>query len=73
MVNRYKDHPALLGWYLHNGYTNENNYPGGPKLRHGSVGWYDYSEFAKQRFREWLRKRYNNNVSSPKKHGAIFL
>jgi len=67
MVNRYKDHPALLGWYLHHGYTTENNYPGGPRLRHGSVGWYDYSEFAKQRFREWLRKRYNNNVSSLQK------
>jgi len=67
MVNRYKKHPALLGWYLHHGYTNENNYPGGPSLRHGSIGWYDYSEFAKKRFREWLRKRYNDNVSSLQK------
>ena len=61
MVKRYKNHPALLGWNLGFGYTEENNYPGGPVLRYGSLGWYDYSEFAEQRFREYLKDKYSNN------------
>lgn len=64
MVQRYKNHPALLGWNLPFGWTQENNYPGGPTPCYGSVGWYDYSEFATQRFRDWLRARYNNDLSS---------
>lgn len=63
MVDRYKNHPALLGWDLAFGYTEENNYPGGHISRFGSLGWYDYTEFAKQRFREWLNEKYANNVS----------
>ena len=63
MVGRYKNHPALLGWDLAFGYTEENNYPGGPIPRYGSLGWYDYSEFAQQRFRKWLIEKYDNNVS----------
>ena len=29
MINRYKEHPALLGWKHSLGWTTENNYPGG--------------------------------------------
>jgi len=60
IINRYKNHPAYLGFLLQFGYSNEDNYPGTPYLK----GWFDYSPFAKQRFREWLKEKYNHNVSS---------
>jgi len=65
MVNRYKDHPALLGWYLHHGYTNENNYPRGPTLRHGSIGGMIIRGLQNKGLGNGLEKKYNNNnVSS---------
>ena len=64
MVNRYKDHPALLGWHPLHGCSNQNDYPGGLTFQFGAIGWYDYSEFARQRFRDWLREKYNNDVSA---------
>ncbi len=60
VINRYKNHPAYLGFLLQFGYSNEDNYPGAPYVE----GWFDYSTFAKQRFREWLKERYNHDVSS---------
>lgn len=62
MVERYKDHPALLGWHLAFGWTQEDNYPGGDYF--ASWGWYDYSPMAKQRFREWLKEKYDEDVLS---------
>lgn len=59
MVNRYKSHPALLGWELGFGWTIENNYPVG----YESEGWYDYSPFSKEQFRTWLKKTYANDIS----------
>lgn len=61
MVERYKNHSALLGWDLAFGASQENNYPGGGY--YGGSGWYDYSEIAQQRFREWLTEKYGDNVS----------
>ena len=60
IINRYKNHPAYLGFLLQFGYSNEDNYPGAPYLK----GWFDYSPFAKQRFREWLKEKYHHSVSS---------
>ncbi|MCK4532556.1 beta-galactosidase [bacterium] len=59
MVNRYKTHPALLGWELGFGWTVENNYPSG----YGAKGWYDYSPFCKAQFRNWLKKAYKEDIS----------
>ncbi len=60
IINRYKNHPAYLGFLLQFGFSNEDNYPGTPYMR----GWFDYSTFSKNRFREWLKRRYNYNVSN---------
>ena len=60
MINRYKEHPALLGWKLSLGWTTENNYPGGGY--YNSNGWFDYSPYMKEHFRIWLQNRYNNDL-----------
>jgi len=57
IIERYRDHPAYLGFNLQFGYTNENNYPGEPQ-RKGE--WFDYSEFAKRQFRTWLMRKYKS-------------
>ena len=62
LVSRYKNHPALLGWGLCFGWTSEDNYPGGNY--YASWGIYDYSPMAVKRFRDWLRKSYNDNVTA---------
>jgi len=62
IVERYKDHPALLGWALSFGWTSEDNYPGAGYYY--SWGIYDYSPVAIHRFREWLRREYNGDVEA---------
>ncbi len=62
LVARYKRHPALLGWGLSFGWTVEDNYPG--PAYYASWGIYDYSPCAIERFREWLRERYNNDTDA---------
>ena len=62
VVKRYRNHPALLGWGLAFGWTNEDNYPGANY--YSSWGMYDYSPIAVERFREWLREKYRNNVTA---------
>jgi hypothetical protein len=64
MVNRYKNHPALLGWELGTGWTNENNYMGGGS--YGTEGWFDYSNFTKEQFRDWLKGTYSNDENALK-------
>lgn len=60
IIKRYRNHPALLGWALVFGWTSENNYPGGGY--YCSWGIYDYSPIAIERFREWLREKYEGDV-----------
>lgn len=61
LVERYRDHPALLGWLLSHGMSIENNYPGSPDGgAYGTVKMYDYSDFAVAGFRDWLRVRYGD-------------
>lgn len=62
MAEKYRDHPALLGWHLAFGWTQEDNYPG--REYYASWGWYDYSPVAKQRFQEWLKEKYDDDVLS---------
>jgi len=65
IVKRYRNHPALLGWDLCFGWTSENNYPGAGY--YSSWGIYDYSPIAIKRFREWLKKTYNNDIEALRK------
>ncbi len=53
LVERYKDHAALLGWQI-------DNEPGHPFMpRTGNTpDWYCYCEHSAQRFRAWLRAKY---------------
>jgi len=51
LIERYRGHPALLGYDL----WNENSYYGGSPNR-----MYCYCEATKSKFREWLRKRYTS-------------
>jgi len=60
LANRYKGHPAHLGWSLGHGRTEEDNYPGGEVEHYGKAGWFDYSDFAKECFREYLHKEYES-------------
>ena len=63
VVQRYRSHPALLGWSPCVGMTRENNYgpsylsnPGKPVQ-----SWADYSSYAKNRFRTWLTGKYGSD------------
>ena len=51
LVERYKNHPALLGYDI----WNENTYPGGNPRKMNC-----YCEGTKHRLREWLRTRYGS-------------
>jgi len=51
LVERYRNHPALLGYDL----WNENTYNGG-----SSTKTYCYCDATKGKMREWLRARYGN-------------
>ncbi|MFQ6116200.1 MAG: alpha-amylase family protein, partial [bacterium] len=61
-VERYRSHPALLGWDVRVGITNENNY--GPSYTsdpdNPPTSWADYSPYAKGRFQSWLEERYGS-------------
>lgn len=48
LAERYKDHPALLVWHV------SNEYDGLPC----------YCDLCLEAFREWLRKRYNNDLDA---------
>ena len=51
LVERYRNHPALLGYDL----WNENTYPGG-----GARKMNCYCEGTRQKLREWLQARYGS-------------
>jgi hypothetical protein len=65
LVERYRDHPALLGWDVRVG-EGENNYP--PPYVDDPFNpietWCDYSPYAQGRFREWLVERYSGDVGA---------
>lgn len=51
MIERYRNHPALLGWDL----WNETTYEGGRPQK-----MYCYCDSSKIKLREWLRARYGS-------------
>jgi beta-galactosidase len=59
LVERYRNHPALLGYDL----WNENTYGGGSPTK-----MYCYCEGTKRKLREWLRRRYEN----PERVGRVW-
>jgi hypothetical protein len=65
VIERYKSHPALLGWSPCVGITRENNY--GPSYLSSPfnppTSWADYSAYAQGRFRAWLTEKYSTNAT----------
>jgi beta-galactosidase GanA len=53
LLDRYEDHPALLGWQIHN----EPGYPFIPKQGHVAE-WFCYCAHTARKFRAWLRTKY---------------
>ena len=51
LIERYRNHPALLGYDL----WNENTYNGGSPTK-----MYCYCDATKRKLREWLRRRYGS-------------
>jgi len=50
LAKRYGNHPAVIGWQL----DNEPHFD----------TQYDYSEYSKIAFREWTKKKYNNDIKT---------
>lgn len=63
IIQRYRDHPALLGWDVRVG-EGENNYPPPYVMDpfNPPTTWCDYSPYAHERFQAWLRDRYDNDI-----------
>ena len=53
LVNRYKDHPALFCYQIHN----EISLPFMP-LQGGDIDLYCYCENSQEKFRQWLKNKY---------------
>lgn len=53
LVNRYKNHPALFCYQIHN----EISLPFMP-LQGGDIDLYCYCDHSQQKFRQWLRLKY---------------
>lgn len=58
LARRYGNHPAVCGWQI----DNEPHYE----------GFYDYSDFAQEDFRRWLKRKYGNIESLNRAWGASF-
>lgn len=58
LIRRYGHHPAVVGWQI----DNEPHFE----------GLYDYSDFAREGFREWLRRKYTTIDQLNKAWGASF-
>jgi beta-galactosidase GanA len=67
LVNRYKDHPALHSYQIHN----EIAFPFMP-LKKGDVDLYCYCDHSRKKFREWITKKYEtlDNVNYAYRWGA---
>lgn len=59
LLKRYKDHPALVGWQIHN----EIGYPSPPR-ESGVTEIYCYCEHTAARFRDWLRAKYEGDIEA---------
>lgn len=55
LVNRYKDHPALYAYQIHN----EIGFPFMP-LKEGDIDIYCYCEYTQRKFRNWLKEKYKS-------------
>jgi beta-galactosidase len=60
LLERYKDHPALLDWQIHNeiGHLARHGRPEGERNH------YCYCEHTAARFREWLRQKYDDEIET---------
>ncbi len=65
IVERYQNHPAVLGWDVRVGSTSENNYapPYTVDILNPPTTVCDYSDGALARFHEWLRNRYETDAA----------
>ncbi|SKC89692.1 beta-galactosidase [Maledivibacter halophilus] len=55
LVNRYKDHPALYAYQIHN----EIGFPFMP-LKDGDIDIYCYCEHTQKKYRKWLKEKYQS-------------
>ncbi len=58
LLERYADHPALLGWQI----DNEIGYP--TRRMSGLTEFYCYCEHTAARFREWLQSKYDGDIEA---------
>ncbi len=56
LVERYRGHPALFGWQIHN----EVGLPARARWGTGAPDIYCYCEHSKTRYREWLKQKYGS-------------
>jgi beta-galactosidase GanA len=54
LVERYRGHPALFGWQVHN----EVGLPARMRFGYTAPDVYCYCEHCKRYYREWLRRKY---------------
>ena len=54
LLERYGEHPQLLGWQIHN----EPGFPFVPRADRAKPDWFDYNPHAVACFRKWLERRY---------------
>ncbi|MFA6047718.1 MAG: beta-galactosidase [Parcubacteria group bacterium] len=68
-VNRYKNHPALIGWVTGIGATSEDNYGPNYIMLQGAAGgigeverkqlmFTDYSPYFQRKFNDWIKNKY---------------
>ena len=73
VINRYKNHPALLGWNMGVGATGEDNYgpnyiemmgvTGGEKIERKPMMYSDYSPYFQRKFKEWITIKYKTDTA----------
>lgn len=57
LVHRYKTHPALYAYQIHN----EIGFPFMPH-QGGAMSIYCYCQHSKEKFRQWLKNKYGNDI-----------
>jgi hypothetical protein len=72
VINRYKNHPALIGWVTGIGATTEDNYGPNYVMVKGNAGglgdierkplmFTDYSPFFQRIFKDWIKNKYQTD------------